>query len=172
MVFGNYKPFVTEIKLQMDNYFGQRKHRKIILQQKRQCTITNGNNQYKILIHLYIFEINIILTNTIIIVNFQYTSQCSPTFNDYNPTTSSQSTPLTNITLSMNRCRHHSTDHTINVLLIQRNLMSSYDNKKNEATPSTSTFQPNDYRSNITHCNIHIGNFYCNVILTYLHGHI
>ncbi|KAL5148274.1 ATP-dependent DNA helicase PIF1 [Glycine soja] len=59
--------------------------------------------------------------------SLMYTSQCSPTFNDYNPTTSSQSTPLTNITLSMNRCRHHSTDHTINVLLIQRNLIYIYD---------------------------------------------
>ena len=72
----------------------------------------------------------------------------------------------------MNWSQHHSTDHTVNVLFIQRNLMSSYDNKKNEATPSTSTCQTSDYRSNITHCDIHIGNFYCNVILTYLHGHI
>ena len=172
MVFGNYKPVVTEIKLQMENYAERRKRRKIILQQKIKCLVTNGNNQYKILIYLYIIEINIILTNTIIIVNFQYTSQCSPTFNDHNPTTSSQCTPSANITLSMNRCRHHSIGHTINVSFIQRNLMSSYDNKKNKATPSTSTCQPSDYRSNITCCDIHIGNFYCNVIVTYLHGHI
>ena len=70
MVFGNYKPVVTKIKLQMDNYVERRKRRKIILQQKRQYPITNGNNQYKIVIHLYVIEINIILTNTIITVNF------------------------------------------------------------------------------------------------------
>ncbi|KAL5148386.1 Replication protein A DNA-binding subunit A [Glycine soja] len=98
-----YRPN-QEIKLQMDNYAERRKRRKIILQQKIKCPVTN--------------------------VNFQYTSQCSPTFNDHNPTTSSQCTPSTNITLSMNRCRHHSIDHTINVSFIQRNLMSSYDNKK------------------------------------------
>ncbi|KAG5077116.1 hypothetical protein JHK82_055811 [Glycine max] len=65
---------------------------------------------------------------------------------------------------------------TLNVSLIQRNLMSSYDKQKNEATPSTSTFHPiqprkyilrnsrliehtsndSDHGSNITHCDIHI----------------
>ena len=34
MLFDNYKPFVAEIKLLMDNYAERRKRRKIILQRK------------------------------------------------------------------------------------------------------------------------------------------
>ena len=50
--------------------------------------------------------------------------------------------------------------------------MSCYDNKKNRTTPSTSTCQVSDHYSNITQCYIHIGNFFCYVIITYLHRNI
>ena len=44
MLFGNYKPVVTEIELLMDIYAEQRKRSKTILQErKRQRSATNGN---------------------------------------------------------------------------------------------------------------------------------
>jgi len=50
--------------------------------------------------------------------------------------------------------------------------MSCYDNQKNITTPSTSTCQVSDHYFNITQCDIHIGNFFCYAIITYLHRHI
>ncbi|KAL5185024.1 ATP-dependent DNA helicase PIF1 [Glycine soja] len=75
-------------------------------------------------------------------------SQCSATINDNNnPATSFQCTPPSHETLFMNDSRHCSKRHTINVSSIPRNLMSSYDNKKNITIASTSTCQSNEQQT-------------------------
>ena len=103
----------------------------------------------------------------------QCISQCSPTINHNNyPATSFQCTPPSHRTLSINDSGHCSKRHIVNVSSIQRNLMSSYDNRKNRTTASTSTCQASNRYSNMTQSHIHIGNFYCYAIIIYLHTHI
>ncbi|KAG4946830.1 hypothetical protein JHK87_042837 [Glycine soja] len=83
-------------------------------------------------------------------------SQCSPTINDNNiPATSFQSTPPSHRTLPMNDSEHCSKRHTVNVSSIQRNLMSSFDNKKNRTTASASTCQASNPYSNMIQSDIH-----------------
>ncbi|KAL5162605.1 hypothetical protein HKD37_07G019693 [Glycine soja] len=83
-------------------------------------------------------------------------SQCSPTINhNNNPATSFQSTPPSHRTLSINDSEHCSKRHTVNVSSIQRNLMSSFEDKKNRTTASTSTCQGSNPYSNMTQLDIH-----------------
>ncbi|XP_028224529.1 uncharacterized protein LOC114406137 isoform X3 [Glycine soja] len=115
----------------MDIYAERRKRRKTILQErKRQRSATNDN--------------------------LQCISQCSPTINhNNNPTTSFQSTPPSHGTLSINDSERYSKRHTVNVSCIQRNLMSSFEHKKNRTTASTSTCQGSNPYSNMTQSDIH-----------------
>lgn len=199
MVVNNYKSVVvTQIKVQMEKYVERRKRRKIILQQKRQCIISDGNNNTKFefiytVFLLILYLPTLLLQSTANLHHLQQAPNLDQPPQPLTVRTTQQAPNLHHPQTSLQMPRQHLLQkRTLNVSLIQRNLMSSYDKQKNEATPSTSTFHPiqprkyilrnsrliehtsndSDHGSNITHCDIHIGNFYCNVIVTYLHRHI